>query len=220
MTKPGLIAAKDLPLREGMVLRLGDRRWWKILTVADKEVRYTVPFNGNWSTMASVATRDAFNEVVDKDAEGAEILPDDSIPTWSVLKQYVKGWIQYGTVVCPSGRWKRMCTFERTGIRHKEWTKIMYEKMSTRYLLARLRYLRRIESRGPNWDVLPWSPAVYAEIRREADALKIILATREHVPSKLEGKVARRAAATAHRGPKKLLGKQLGKTLGKKLNSK
>lgn len=86
-TKSGHLAAKDIPLREGLVLRLGDGRWWKIVTVTDKEVRYTVPYNGGWSTRPSLVSRADFNEAVDKDAEGAKALPDDSLPTWSTWER-------------------------------------------------------------------------------------------------------------------------------------
>ena len=77
---------------------------------------------------------------------------------------------------------------------------LTYKNMSTRQLLARLRGTRKMASRGPNWGDAPWEPTVYAKLDQEAAALKSELATREHVPSRLEGTLSRRITARQNRG--------------------
>lgn len=75
-----------------------------------------------------------------------------------------------------------------------------YTEMHTRHLLGKLKKTRATLTRGPDWDDDPWPPEKYAALETEIAALKKVLATREHVPSTLDGKVARRLKAAQNRG--------------------
>ena len=74
-----------------------------------------------------------------------------------------------------------------------------YTEMHTRHLLGKLKRAREFLNRTPDWDLCV-RPEVAAAKEAEYQALKAALATREHVPSKLEGKLGRRKAAAQNRG--------------------
>lgn len=65
--------------------------------------------------------------------------------------------------------------------------------MPTRQLLG---FLANARTRGGDYE----TEAEYQARRQEMDDLRAELATREHIPSKLEGKLARQQAAKAARG--------------------
>jgi hypothetical protein len=77
----------------------------------------------------------------------------------------------------------------------------------TAYLLGRLQTLRAAISRSADWDFDAYQMQDYhaARARRveELNKIKTVLATREHVPSKLERKLARQQTAAQNRGQKK-----------------
>ena len=75
-----------------------------------------------------------------------------------------------------------------------------YTKMHTRHLLGQLKRLRADLSRGPNWDGPAWTPEEIATKETALTTLKMVLATREHIPSIQEGKAIRQKAAAESRG--------------------